>query len=208
LSSSSIAPVSDDFTQETLTAFVSMFSTLYELIASTFTLDDVRSLLNILRHVLVYSASPQYRPDVDHTSPLQGAVVDAVQALDMNMDGVPPLVLADLAEYMTLAFLSAPDDGPNRNRFATVTYIALNKKCSALIADLFKAHVADESLYKEGVFERIIGSYGLPMKLKYDCPLSFKHKDDKTPLWKIATNGLLCILKIGLEKLEQFGEGS
>lgn len=215
LSTSSVAPVSDDFTQETLTSFVSMFNDLYSLIKHTFTLEDVSSLLSILRNVLVYSTSPQYRPDVDHLSPLQDAVLEAVQVLDMGTDGMPPLVLADLAEYMTLAFLSPPEDNQNKSRgyippsqrkFSTVTYIALNKKCSSLVAQLFKAHVHDVSLYSEGVFERIIGAYGLPMKLKYDCPPSFKHSDNKTPLWKTATNGLMDILKVGLEGLESFGE--
>lgn len=216
LSSSSVAPISSDFTQDTLTSYVSMFSDLYTLISDTFTLEDVGSLLSVLRNLLVYSTSPQYRPDVDHVSPLQEAVLEAVQTLDMNTPGVPPLVLADLAEYMTLAFLSPPEDGQNKNRgyippsqrkFSTVTYIALNKKCSALVADLFKAHAQVVSLYSEGVFERIIGAYGLPMKLKYDCPPSFKHSDDTTPLWKVATSGLLEILKIGLETLENLGEG-
>lgn len=215
LSSSSVAPISSDFTQDTLTSYVSMFSDLYTLISDTFTLEDVGSLLSVLRNLLVYSTSPQYRPDVDHVSPLQEAVLEAVQTLDMNTPGVPPLVLADLAEYMTLAFLSPPEDGQNKNRgyippsqrkFSTVTYIALNKKCSALVADLFKAHAQVVSLYSEGVFERIIGAYGLPMKLKYDCPPSFKHSDDTTPLWKVATSGLLEILKIGLETLENLGE--
>ncbi|RCI05076.1 hypothetical protein CU098_010695 [Rhizopus stolonifer] len=215
LSSSSVAPISKDFTQDTLTSYVSMFVDLHGLIASVFTLEDVGSLLSILRNLLVYSTSPQYRPDVDHLSPLQEAVLEVVQTLDMNTDGVPPLVLADLAEYMTLAFLSPPEDGQNKNRgyippsqrkFSTVTYIALNKKCSTLVADLFKAHVKVVSLYTEGVFERIIGAYGLPMKLKYDCPPSYKHGDDKTPLWKLATIGLLEILKLGLETLEDFGE--
>ncbi|CAO3630367.1 unnamed protein product [Mucor hiemalis] len=215
LSSSSVAPISSDFTQDTLTSYVGMFADLYALISDTFTLEDVGSLLSVLRNVLVYSTSPQYRPDVDHVSPLQEAVLEAVQTLDMNTPGVPPLVLADLAEYMTLAFLSPPEDGQNKNRgyippsqrkFSTVTYIALNKKCSALVADLFKAHAQVVSLYSEGVFERLIGAYGLPMKLKYDCPPSFKHSDDNTPLWKVATTGLLDILKIGLETLEKFGE--
>lgn len=216
LSSSSVAPISDDFTQDTLTSFVTMFIDLYALISNNFTLDDVSSLLSVLRNVLVYSTSPQYRPDVDHVSPLQEAVLEAVQTLDMNTAGVPPLVLADLAEYMTLAFLSPPEDGQNKNRgyippsqrkFSTVTYIALNKKCSTLVANLFKSHANVLSLYTEGVFERMIGAYGLPMKLKYDCPPSYKHGDDKTPLWKLATTGLLEILKIGLETLESFGEG-
>lgn len=216
LSSSSVAPISDDFTQDTLTSYVSMFADLYSLISSTFSLEDVASLLSVLRNVLVYSTSPQYRPDVDHVSPLQEAVLEAVQTLDMNTPGVPPLVLADLAEYMTLAFLSPPEDGQNKNRgyippsqrkFSTVTYIALNKKCSTLVANLFKAHAQVISLYSEGVLERMIGAYGLPMKLKYDCPPSYKHGDDKTPLWKLATTGLLEIIKTGLETLENFGEG-
>lgn len=217
LSSSSVAPISVDFTQDTLTSYVSMFTDLYKLISDTFTLDDVGSLLSVLRNVLVYSTSPQYRPDVDHVSPLQEAVLEAVQTLDMNTPGVPSLVLADLAEYMTLAFLSPSEDGSNKNRgyippsqrkFSTVTYIALNKKCSTLVADLFKAHAHVVSLYTEGVFERMIGAYGLPMKLKYDCPPSYKHGDDKTPLWKLATTGLLEILKTGLETLEKFEEGN
>ncbi|GAN02041.1 protein MON2 homolog isoform X3 [Mucor ambiguus] len=215
LSSSSVAPISDDFTQDTLTSFVTLFTDLYKLISHNFTLEDVSSLLSVLRNVLVYSTSPQYRPDVDHVSPLQEAVLEAVQTLDMNTAGVPPLVLADLAEYMTLAFLSPPEDGQNKNRgyippsqrkFSTVTYIALNKKCNTLVSTLFQAHVTVVSLYTEGVFERIIGAYGLPMKLKYDCPPSFKHGDDKTPLWKLATTGLLEVLKPGLETLEAFGE--
>ncbi|KAI7900381.1 uncharacterized protein BX663DRAFT_517389 [Cokeromyces recurvatus] len=215
LSTSAIAPVSNDFTQDMLTSYVNMFTDLYKLISSTFTLENVVSLLSVLRNVLVYSTSPQYRPDIDHVSPLQEAVLDVVQKLDMSMDGVPPLVLADLAEYMTLAFLSPPEDGqsksrgyipPSQRKFSTVTYIALNKKCSSLVVNLFKAHANALSLYTEGIFEHIIGAFGLPMKLKYDCPPSYKHGDDKTPLWKIATTGFLDILKIGLEKLESFEE--
>ncbi|KAI9254748.1 hypothetical protein EDC94DRAFT_678828 [Helicostylum pulchrum] len=206
LSCSSAAPISQDFTQDTLTSFVGMFTDLYRLISDSFSLEDVSSLLSVLRNVMVYSTSPQYRPDVDHTSPLQEAVLEAVQTLDMNVTGVPPLVLADLAEYMTLAFLSPPEDGQNKNRgyippsqrkFSTVTYIALNKKCSSLVANLFKLHANVLDLYTEGVFERMIGAYGLPMKL---------NMDDKTPLWKVATDGLLQVLKIGLETLQNFGE--
>ncbi|KAI8971243.1 hypothetical protein BDB01DRAFT_811861 [Pilobolus umbonatus] len=215
LSSSSAAPISDDFTQDTLTSYVGMFNDLYLLISDSFTLDDVSSLLNVLRNVLVYSTSPQYRPDIDHLSPLQEAVLDAVQVLNMEEEGVTPIVLADLAEYMTLAFLSPAEDGankhrgyipPNQRKFSTVTYIALNKKCSTLVANLFKQHAHVLALYTEGVFERMIGAYGLPMKLKYDCPPSYKHGDDKTPLWKIATNGLMEVLKTGLETMDQYGE--
>ncbi|KAG0164957.1 hypothetical protein DFQ30_009163 [Apophysomyces sp. BC1015] len=214
LFSSSAAPISDDFTQDTLAAYVNMFKELYRVISSTFDIDDVGSLLSVLRNLLVYSTSPQYRPDIDNLSPLQEAVLEVIQILDMSCPGVPPLVLMDLSEYMTLAFLSPQDEGqkskgyipPSQRKFSTVTYIALNKKCSKMVSELFTTHVNNLALYTEGVFERIIGSYGLPMKLKYDCPPSHKHGDDKTPLWKAATTGLLEVLQIGLKTLQSFGE--
>ncbi|KAF7724885.1 hypothetical protein EC973_000598 [Apophysomyces ossiformis] len=214
LFSSSAAPISNDFTQDTLTAYVHLFKEIYKVISSIFDIDDVASLLSVLRNVLVYPTSPQYRADIDNLSPLQEAVLEAIQSVDMSSPGVPPLILMDLSEYMTLAFLSPQDEvqksrgyiPPGQRKFSTVTYIALNKKCTKLVSSLFKAHVNDISLYTDGVFERIIGSYGLPMKLKYDCPPSHKYGEDKTPLWKAATTGLLDVLQIGLQTLQDFGE--
>ncbi|KAI8376178.1 uncharacterized protein BYT42DRAFT_573702 [Radiomyces spectabilis] len=214
LSSSTISPISEDFTQDTLTAYVNMFIALHRVIAPTFNLEDLGSLLGVLRNVMVYPTSPQYRPDIDNLSPLQEAILEVFQVLDMQNPGVAPLVLMDLSEYMTLAFLSPQDDPqkskayipPNQRKFSTVTYIALNKRCSTIVAELFKSHVDNPVLYSDGVFERIIGSYGLPMKLKYDCPPSYKHGDDKTPLWKMATTGLLDVLSVGLKVMQSLGE--
>lgn len=214
LSSSSAAPILTDFSQEMLTVYVNTFTDLYSVISCDFSLSDIQSLLRVLRDVLVYPTSPQYRPDIDSLSPLQEAVLKVISTLDMDAPDVPPLVLKDLAEYMTLAFLSptdANDKSKNasskQRRYSTVTYIALNKTCSKTVVDLFKAHADNVALYSEGVFERIIAGYGIPMKLKYDCPPSYKHGDDKTPLWKMATSSLLDILLLGLEKVHNFDKG-
>lgn len=211
LSSSSAPAISDDFSQDMLTSFVSMFTDLYNVISSRFELPDVENLLIVLKNLLVYSTSPQYRPDIDHLSPLQDAVLNVIQNLDKSVPGIPPLVLRDLSEYMTLAFLGPQQEKsntpPSQRRYTSVTYIALNKKSSKMAIDLFKDHVDNLSLYSEGVFERIIGAFGLPMKLKYDCPPSYKHGEDKTTLWKLATTGLLDIMRMGLEKLHAFDEG-
>lgn len=215
LSSSSIAPISGDFSQDMLTVYVNTFLQLYTVIKSTFSLNDVKNMLSILRNVLVYSTSPQYRPDIDHLSPLQESVLNVIQALEMDDNGIPPLVLRDLSEYMTLAFLSPESaseakgyTSPSQRRYSSVTYIALNKRCSRMVVELFKRYIDNVALYSEGVFEAIIGAYGLPMKLKYDCPPSYKHGEDKTPLWKLATTNLLEILCPGLETLHKFGEGN
>ncbi|CAO3586280.1 unnamed protein product [Absidia cylindrospora] len=227
-------PVSKDMTQDTLTTYINMFIDLYKVISVKFSMDDVKKLLSILRNVLVYSTSPTYRPDVDNLSPLQEAVLNVIETLDMNVEGMAPLVLMDLCEYMTLAFMNPQDirqqranvenEGAassqggggsgskvlqllsNQSKFSTVTYIALNKKCSTVVANLFKTHVKVLEMYTDGVFERVLSSYGVPMKLKYDCPPSYKHGDNKTPLWKTASNGFLEIICIGLEALQDFGE--
>ncbi|CAO3613794.1 unnamed protein product [Cunninghamella blakesleeana] len=213
--------VSTDITQDTLTVYVNIFNDLYKIISGKFDINDVKQLLVILNNVLVYSTSPQYRPDVDHLSPLQDAVLNMIKIIDLNAEGVAPLVLMDLCEYMTLAFLNPQQQQPNNktsqsdknnsvssssSKFNTVTYIALNKRCSVMVADIFKTHVNTLEMYTNGVFERILSSYGVSMKLKYDCPPSHKHGDDKIPLWKIASNGFLDVLCIGLETLQNFGD--
>ncbi|ORX54448.1 hypothetical protein DM01DRAFT_1035596 [Hesseltinella vesiculosa] len=189
-------------TQDTLTAFTQVFLALYKVIQTEFSLADVQQLLLILRNLLMYTSSPQYRLDIDHLSPLQEAVLKVVHQLDLSVDGMPPLVLMDLCEYMTLAFVT--QSKLSTTPPASVTFIALNKRCSALIASLFKDHAQQLALYTNGVFERVLMSYGVAMKLKYDCPASFKHGDDKTPLWKLASKGFLEIVCVGLEAMDQF----
>ncbi|CAO3644476.1 unnamed protein product [Cunninghamella echinulata] len=220
-----LTPVSMDITQDTLTVYVNMFSDLYKVISDNFDISDVKQLLVILNNVLVYSTSPQYRPDIDHLSPLQDAVLNMIKTIDLNAKGIAPLVLMDLCEYMTLAFLNPQQQQQsnkttsleknnntastilsNQSKFNTVTYIALNKRCSTMVADIFKLHVKTLEMYTDGVFERILSSYGVSMKLKYDCPPSHKHGDDKTPLWKIASNGFLDVLCTGLDTLQNFGD--
>jgi protein MON2 len=59
------------FTQESLEAFAAVIRTTYSLSGSTWDLDRIRRLLAILKGVLTYSRSPEYRPDVDTLTPVQ-----------------------------------------------------------------------------------------------------------------------------------------
>jgi hypothetical protein len=75
--------------------------------------------------------------------------------------------------------------------------------------DFFKRFSNQLELYQQGVFVKIIAALGIPMKLKYDCPPSFKHYDEDTPaLWKSATTALLEVLDIGLPKVREFESGN
>jgi hypothetical protein len=114
---------------------VNTFTDLYSAIQSQFNLEEVKRLLAVLRLVVIYPNSPQYRPDIDHLSPLQEAVLDAICSLDKTVSSVAA-ILTDLADYMSLAFLSPSSDNtmhtmansspipPSQRKHSSVTYIA------------------------------------------------------------------------------------
>ncbi|CAM0141230.1 unnamed protein product [Umbelopsis sp. WA50703] len=215
LEESNLLPISDCFTQDTLITLVNTFTDLYSAIQSQFNLEEVKRLLAVLRLVVIYPNSPQYRPDIDHLSPLQEAVLDAICSLDKTVSSVAA-ILTDLADYMSLAFLSPSSDNtmhtmansspipPSQRKHSSVTYIALNKRCTKLVLQYFQDFSVHLELY-QGVFVKIVSSLGIPMKLKYDCPPAFKHYEEDTPaLWKSATTALLQVLEVGLPQIRAF----
>ncbi|RHZ78300.1 hypothetical protein Glove_166g199 [Diversispora epigaea] len=93
----------------------------------------------------------------------------------------------------------------SKKSYENVTFIVFSKTVMRNVQNLFKKFVKDKGIYSEGVFERIIWAYGIPMKLKYNCPPSGKHIED-IELWKIATTAFLEIVKDGLIAFENFGD--
>ncbi|RIA83990.1 hypothetical protein C1645_880206 [Glomus cerebriforme] len=220
------------FTQDTLTAYIVTFGDLYSVIHSKFQLDEIRRLLKIIKGILTYSKSPSYRPDYDYLTPLQESVFDILSRIDLSVSGAPATVLCEFADYIALAFMKKQEDEEiakkqkskgghiglqksinsskrenvtSNKSYSTVTYIVFSKISMRKAKEMFNKFVNDQGVYSEGAFARIIKSYGVPMKLKYDCPPSGKHVED-TELWKIATIALLEIVKDGLIALENFGD--
>ncbi|CAG8503304.1 19215_t:CDS:10 [Racocetra persica] len=224
------SPVSSQFTQDTLTAYVIAFGDLYNVINLDFGIDEIKRFLKVIYGVLTYPNSPSYRPDYDYLTPLQEAVLNVVGQIDLDVSGAPAVVLSDFADYITLAFTNqyrieeaseipknkkeqistkgvkvSNKESVSSKKSPTVTYIVFSKTAMRTVNDLFKKFVKDQGVYAEGVFKKIIWAYGIPMKMKYDCPPSGKHVTD-IELWKIAANAFLDVVKEGLIALESFGE--
>lgn len=223
------SPISSQFTQDTLTAYVTAFGDLYNVISLDFGIDEIKRFLKVIYGVLTYPNSPSYRPDYDYLTPLQEAVLNVVGQIDLNVPGAPAVILSHYAEYMTLAFtkhywieeipeklknkkeqISAKgvkaankESTSSKKSFSTVTYIVFSKTAMRTVNGLFKKFVKDQGVYTEGVFKKIIWAYGIPMKMKYECPPSGKHVND-IELWKIATSAFLDVVKEGLISLESF----
>ncbi|KAL7278295.1 hypothetical protein ACG7TL_008271 [Trametes sanguinea] len=198
-------------TQESLMAYVDVIrctrSVGRQLEHCEWPLERLTRLMTILKGVLTYPSSPDFRPDVDSLSPVQNVVMEAVDSIDLSAPGVASLVLRDLSEYATLPFLAAfeiqvapPSSAasstskPPRTAAQRVTYIALSKKTIPLLVEIFLRFKEDAAIYADGTIEALFAAYSIPIKLKYECPAPSKFGNDE-PLWKTATTSFLRIVK-------------
>ncbi|KAK3844406.1 MAG: hypothetical protein J3R72DRAFT_382422 [Linnemannia gamsii] len=197
-----------NFTQETLTEYVNVMHHLYPIIAGKFQLKDLQAFLDVIQLVLVYDHSPVYRPDIDYLSPLQLSIHDALMMLNLStIQGGPAAVLDQLTNQFLLAFESHTRFGaslnPSHPTALKPTYIALCKATVTRIVFLLDKFQQERGIYADGVYAKVLKSFGIAMRLRYKCPPSFKHVDD-IPLWKTATTAFLESIKCGISTIEAF----
>lgn len=68
---SATEPAAPPFTQESLQALVDVLRTTHSLNGNAWDLDRIRRALAILKDIITYSQSPDYRPDIDGLTPVQ-----------------------------------------------------------------------------------------------------------------------------------------
>ncbi|OBZ73105.1 Protein MON2 [Grifola frondosa] len=174
------------FTQESLMAYVdvirSMRTVSRKFRHEEWSLERLTRLMSILKGVLTYPSSPDFRPDIDSLSPVQAVVMEAIDHIDLSAPGVTSLILRDLSEYATLPFLAAfdiqtvstpPISTPPISRQvrpgqSRVTYIAVAKKTLPHLVDLFLRFKEEPIIYIDGTLEAIFSAYAIPIKMKYE----------------------------------------
>ncbi|KAJ7449990.1 hypothetical protein B0H11DRAFT_323334 [Mycena galericulata] len=199
------------FTQESLVAFLDVIrctrNTSRALDGVEWPLERLTRLMAILKGVLTYPSSPDYRPDIDQLPPVQTIVVDTIVDIDLSAPGSPSLVMKDLSEFTTLPFLAAfdvPSNPKTQTPQKRITYIALAKKTMPMLVELFLRFQDREEIYTDGTIEAVLSAYSIPVKLKYDCPPASKFGHD-LPLWKTATSNFLKIVKECALSIETLG---
>ncbi|KAG1726836.1 hypothetical protein EDB19DRAFT_1897612 [Suillus lakei] len=208
------------FTQESLVALVDVIrSTRSISLAQTkeeWPLKRLNRLMEILKGVLTYPHSTDYRPDVDGLTPVQVVVLDAIADINLTASGIPSLIIRDLSEFSTLPFLAAfhvpnlssptsPATPIATSSQKQVTYIALSKKVMPLIVELYMRFKDELEIYEDGTLEAVFSAYSIPIKLKYECPAPSKFGKDP-PLWKTATTSFLRIVTDSVRRMAAFGD--
>lgn len=175
------------FTQECLLAFLSVLmadrvvSKKFEQ-GAEWQLQDLTRMMAILKSILTYPNSPDYRPDVDALSPVQvrtvfqwpcivlmtvqTAVLQAIEGIDLSVPLSPSLILRDLSEYATLPFLAAFDYEPpallaeasasRPRKTKRVSYIAVTKKVMPWLVELYLGFKDTAQIYADGTMEAVV----------------------------------------------------
>ena len=156
----SIASGTKSFTQINLESYVRVALPIYSTDKVIFDLARIRRLLSILKDVLTFSSSPDYRPDIDTLTPVQASILEVLAAIKLELPGAASAVLTDLAEYLTLAFIAAFDSevempGRGGKPVQRVSYIALSKEVMPHVLWLFQRFKDDASIYEQGAVERM-----------------------------------------------------
>lgn len=184
---------SETYTQENLVAYVRIAQLLHNQLEWTELTS--RQLSDILRLVMNYTRSPEYRPDIDSMSPLQQSIAELLASSSKLS---PNIILSDLSEFSSLAYAAeSASSGSGK-----LTYVALSKYCMPKISSVFTRNANSEDIYIDGTVESVLGSLAIPIKLKYDCPPSNKFGNDP-PLWRTASKAALPIITGCLDQINR-----
>jgi hypothetical protein len=97
---------------------------------------------------------------------VEAAVLDTINSVDLSVSGAASIVLRDLSEYATLPFIAAfsvsrasSADLPKSQEHKPtkrVTYIALTKKVTPLLLDIFLQFRGTVDIYNDETVESIL----------------------------------------------------
>ncbi|KAJ4250362.1 Endocytosis and vacuole integrity protein [Fusarium falciforme] len=178
--------------QNCLIAYVSALTEIYRLIQGDLTVDRVARILSLLRATLDEASVGSYVQDIEYVTPLQAHIVEAIQTIRTDIDGVPSAMIAQVADFVVLPF-QATSSKPGSKR----TYIALSKASMKTLENLILNHSADPDIYRSGAFYEALKALCRPIALKY----GFSTITKSTQPWRLATSTALVILEATLSQI-------
>ncbi|ADV19956.1 hypothetical protein I305_00461 [Cryptococcus gattii E566] len=150
-------PRGEPYTQDNLIALVQIGSLLHGNLSFNDS-DKLVQLSDILRSIMTYARSPDFRPDVDVMSPLQSKLCQVIANSDILG---PSLVLGDLAEFASLAYVGVGGQGTG----SKMTYVALSKWSMSKMMEVFDNDWKEKELYEDGTVEEMLGAMTIVTKL-------------------------------------------
>ncbi|GJQ68018.1 hypothetical protein Trydic_g10661 [Trypoxylus dichotomus] len=201
--------ITDDFffpNQGYLTALVQIFPNIFHYIKSSFTLEDLKQLCKVLTnvvHVPVCADNTQYllanSTEFSLTALHDGILhaMDLVQkeAMARNNSKMIPEILKQYLVYSK--FMCNPPVYKIESKqfkispeWVTMNYIPFGEKALTTAVKLYEKTADSPDIISNNILHDIIAVLYVPLSMKYNCISS--------GTWKLATNSLITVLKVGL----------
>ncbi|KAA8909144.1 guanine nucleotide exchange factor in Golgi transport N-terminal-domain-containing protein [Sphaerosporella brunnea] len=188
--------------QETLGAYVQSYQALYRLIEPTLTADTVRPMLEILRECILFPDAPPYFQDIDMITPLQASILEVIRLTRTDIEGVPSLLLKQLAEFSTIAF-SQSRVAISGKGSRVPSCIALSMQSISQLEAIAIKHIEDPEIYVSSALAVVLAALEVPIGLKYDFAPASVPKGKCPNLWIHPTRAALAIIKAALPAMDR-----
>ncbi|KAG8667559.1 Endocytosis and vacuole integrity protein [Fusarium poae] len=172
--------------QNCLIAYVSVLTEIYRLIQESLEVNRVSRILDLLRETLDEATVGDYVKDVEYMTQLQAQIIEAVQMIRTDIEGVPSAMITQVADFVVLPFVQANSSKSGSKR----TYIALSKMSMKELEKLIVSHSANSDIYSSNSFYKALEALCKPVALKY----GFTTITKSTPPWRLATSTALTVL--------------
>jgi len=131
------------YTQDNLVGLVRITKALHDRLELNN--ETAKALSGVLRNIMTYDKSPEYRPDNDSMPPLQ----ESLSSLLGNSTKLgSSIILGDLAEWTSLAYVAST---------GKTTYVGLSKWGLGKMKAVFQARGSEAGLYEDGTVESVLG---------------------------------------------------
>lgn len=182
--------------QNCLLAYVAALRDVYRLIQDDLTVERIHRMLTLLRDVMRTATPGAFIADIDHATALQSQVLDVLKMLRTDIPGAPSALIAQAAEFVSLAFT---DGGIAATERATQkrTYVAMSKASMVILESLVQSHAADTDIYNNGSLLTALAALSKPIEFKYQFPIVTKSEQP----WRQATKSVIGILGATMSQL-------
>ncbi|QPC63520.1 hypothetical protein HYE67_005751 [Fusarium culmorum] len=179
--------------QNCLIAYVSVLTEIYRLIQETLEVKRVDRILSLLRETLDEATVGDYVKDVEYMTQLQAQILEAVQMIRTDIEGVPSAMITQVADFVVLPFVQASPSKSGSKR----TYIALSKMGMKELEKLVVNHSSNSDIYSSNSFYKALKALCKPIALKYGFTTIIK----STPPWRLAASTALTVLEATLSHI-------
>nr|XP_022914726.1 protein MON2 homolog isoform X1 [Onthophagus taurus] len=192
--------------QAYLTALVQIFPNIFQCIKTNFNIDDLRQLCKVLNNIVnvpMYSDNSQYL--LANTSEFSLSIlhdgvlhaVDLIQKEALARNNYK--MIADiLKQYLAFSkFICNPPSHKIESKHVKISpewivmnYIPFGEKALTMAVKLYEKTADNVDIIDNNILHEMILALHVPLSMKYNCISNSS--------WKLATNSLITVLKVGL----------